>query len=39
VLNACGMVINGNFKGGAYFYGLKEGAVISRRRATLFPPT
>ncbi|MFA5853391.1 MAG: BMP family ABC transporter substrate-binding protein [Spirochaetales bacterium] len=38
VLNACGMVINGNFKGGAYFYGLKEGAVDFATTGNLIPP-
>jgi len=38
VLNACGMVVAGNFKGGAYFYGLKEGAVDFATTGNLIPP-
>jgi len=38
VLNACGMVVNGTFKGGNYYYGLKEGAVDFATTGNLIPP-
>jgi basic membrane protein A len=37
VLNACEMVVKGTFKGGAYFYGLKEGAVDFATTGNLIP--
>jgi basic membrane protein A len=37
VLNACGMVVDGNFKGGPYSYGIKEGAVDFATTGNLIP--
>jgi basic membrane protein A len=37
VLNACEMVVKGTFKGGAYSYGLKEGAVDFATTGNLLP--
>lgn len=37
VLGACSMVVNGTFKGGDYFYGLKEQAVDFATTGNLIP--
>ena len=37
VLNACGMVVSNSFKGGQYYYGLKEKAVDFATTGNLVP--
>ncbi len=37
VLNAVGMVVDGTFKGGDYFYGIKEGAIDFATSGDLIP--
>lgn len=37
VLNAVGMVVEGNFKGGDYYYGIKEGAIDFATTGNLIP--
>lgn len=37
VLNAVGMVVEGNFKGGHYYYGINEGAIDFATTGNLIP--